>query len=223
VTGLLRGIWLAIPILLLIGNSGCSLIRTNRAADVVVVGVIENNTYTSPRQSFRLRLPFLAPDAKLRDERPTPNTTLVTIEDKLCRQFIVSERPGFLGTQSLQSWVDENIIEDLGRLGFKIQSQALSTPNGPAIALRYRAPAAAPCNRATAVNGKPVDAKLDADVAWHVYHRDGAFYRLIYVAGIGSEAPSLWYINREPADEVLEQFAAGFEILEPKTSQKLPD
>ena len=31
---------------------------------------------------------------------------------------VVSERPGFLGAQSLQSGVDEHIVQDLKRLGF---------------------------------------------------------------------------------------------------------
>lgn len=196
--------------------SGCAWIGQTRVSDSRTEGRVDNNIYTSPRQSFRMRLPWLAPGAKVQDQRPTPYTTLVTIEDRLCREFIVSERPGYLGTQSLQSWVDENIIEDLGRLGFKIESQALTTPNGPAIALRYRAPAAAPCSRPATADGKPDAAKLDADVAWQVYHRDGAFYRLIYTVGIGPTAPTLWYINREPVDEVLMQFAAGFEILDVK-------
>jgi len=68
-------------------------------------------------------------------------------------------------------------------------------------------------------DGKPVVAELDADVGWYVYHRDGMFYRLIYVIGIGPEAPSLWYINREPVDEVLAQLAEGFEILQANARQ----
>lgn len=206
-----------IGLMLMIASiSGCASINQKRLADSRAAGHIENNIYTSPTKSFRMRLPWLSSGATLRDERTTPNTILVTIADNLCREFIVSERPGFLGAQSLQTWVDENIVEDLSRLGFKIQSQVLTTPNGPAIALRYQAPAAAPCGRPATADGKPDAAKLDADVAWQVYHRDGAFYRLIYTVGIGPTAPSLWYINREPVDEVLKQFAAGFEILDVK-------
>ncbi len=208
-----------IPLLLVLSLSGCAWLGSKPMADSQSLGRVENNIYTSPRQSFRMRLPRLAADATIRDERPTPNSTLVTIEDKLCREFTVSERPGFLGAQSLQSWVDANIVEDLTRLGFKIDSKALMTPNGSAIALRYRAPAAAPCSTTTKADGKLVVTKLDADVAWYVYHRGGVFYRLIYVIGIGPEAPSLWYVNREPVDAVLAQFAEGFEILDMKDRQ----
>jgi len=200
--------------LLILSLSGCAWIGQNRAVDSQSLGHIDNHIYTSPRQSFRIGIPRLSTNATIRDERPTPNTTLVTIKDDLCREFVVSERPGFLGTESLQSWVDAHIVEDLKRLGFDVQSKPLTTRNCTAIALRYRAPAAVPCSQTTETDGKPVVTKLDADVGWHVYHRDGVFYRLIYVIGIGPGAPSLWYINREPVDEVLAQFAEGFEILD---------
>lgn len=211
-----------IPLLLTLSLSGCGWIHQNRVAGYAADGRIENNIYTSPRQSFRIRLPWLSSQSKLRDERPTPDTINVTIEDNLCRQFTVSEHPGFLGTTLLQSWVDTHIVADLKRLGFKVESQALTTRNGPAVALRYHAPAAAPCSRTTEKNGKSVVTKLDADVGWYVYHRHGLFYRLIYTVGVGPGAPSLWYINREPAHEVLAQFAEGFEILDVKERQGLP-
>lgn len=213
----------AISLLLLLSLSGCGWIRQNRVADYAAVGRIENNIYTSPRQSFRIRLPFVSSGSRLRDERPTPNRINVTIEDNLCRQFTVSEEPGSLGMDALQSWVDRHIVEDLKRRGLNVESKALTTRNGPASALLYRAPAAAPCRRTTETAGKRIETKLDADVGWHVYHRDGVFYRLIYTVGIGPGAPSLWYINREPADEVLAQFAEGFEILEVKERPGLPE
>jgi hypothetical protein len=203
-------------VLLIFSFSGCAWINQNRLADSRTEGRIENNIYTSPRQSFRFRIPWLSTNATLGDERPTPNSMLVTIKDDLCREFVVSERPGFLGTQSLQSWVDTHIVQDLKRLGFEVRSKTLTTRNGPAISLRYRAPAAAPCGRTTEVEGKKVVTKLDADVGWYVYHRDGLFYRLIYLIGTGPEAPRLWYVNREPVDEVLAYFAEGFEILSTK-------
>ena len=205
--------------LLILSLSGCAWIGQNRPVDSQSLGRIDNNIYTSPLQSFRIRIPRLSTNATIRDERPTPNTTLVTIKDALCREFVVSERPGFLGTQSLQSWVDTHIVQDLKGLGFEVQSKPLTTGNGTAISLRYRAPATAPCTQTTDVDGKQVVTKLDADVGWYVYHRDGAFYRLIYVVGIGPGAPSMWYINREPVDEVLAQFAEGFEIIDIKDQQ----
>lgn len=199
--------------LLIFSFSGCAWINQNRLAYSRTEGRIENNIYTSPRQSFRLRIPWLSTNATLRDERPTPDTLLVTIKDDLCREFVVSERPGFLGTQSLESWVDAHIVADLKRLKFAVRSKPLMTRNGPAISLRYQAPAAAPCSRTTEVEGRKVATKLDAGIGWYIYHRDGMFYRLIYVIGTGPEAPRLWYVNREPVDEVLAYFAEGFEIL----------
>jgi hypothetical protein len=200
-------------VLLIFGFSGCAWINQHRLADSRTEGRIENNIYTSPRQSFRIRILWLSTNAMLRDERPAPDTMLVTMKDDLCREFVVSEQPGFLGTQSLQSWVDTHIVQDLKRLGFEVRSKILTTRNGTAISLRYRAPTAAPCSRTAEVDGKKVATKLDGDVGWYVYHRDGLFYRLIYVVGIGPGAPDVWYVNREPVDDVLAHFAEGFEIM----------
>jgi hypothetical protein len=198
--------------LLILTVSGCAWIGQNRVPDSQIQGRVDNNIYTSPRQSFRIRLPWLSAKATLLDERPTPDSMVVTIKDDLCREFVVSERPGFLGAQSLQSWVDEHIVQDLKRLGFEVQSKALTTPSGTAIVLRYRALAAAPCTRTIEKDGKQIVTKLDADVGWYIYHRDGQFYRLIYVVGIGPGAPEVWFVNREPVDDVLAHFADGFEI-----------
>jgi hypothetical protein len=192
---------------------GCALLATKPLAGPGLQGRLEDNSYTSPQNSFRFRLPWLSSNAVLREEISTADTLLVTIADDLCREFIVSQRPGYLGAQSLESWVEAHIVQDLRRSNLTVQTQALNTRNGPAIMLRYRAPAAAPCSRTTDVQGKKVVAKLDADVGWYVYHRDGRFYRLFYLIGIGRDAPSVWYVKREPVDEVLAQFAEGFEIL----------
>jgi len=202
--------------LLSTGLSACALLTTKPAASSAIQGRLESNVYTSPGESFQIRMPFLSRNASIRDETPAPDTLLVTIADDLCREFIVSQRLGFLGEQTLASWVDTHIVADLKRLNFPVESEALTTRNGPAIRLRYRAPGAATCNRTTEVDGKKVPTKLDADVGWYVYHRDGRFYRLLYVVGIGPEAPSVWYVNREPVDEVLAYFAEGFEILSTK-------
>ena len=207
-------------LLLTLSLSGCGWIGQSRVAATQSQGQLDDNVYTSPRHSFRFRIPWLSSEATLHDESPTPNTTIVTMRDHLCREFVVSERPGFLGTQSLESWVDTHIIQDLKRLGLEVQSKSLVTLNGVAIALRYRAPGAAPCSRTVEKDGKRVASKLDADVGWQVYHRDGIFYRLIYVIGIGPGAPSLWYVNRGPVDEVLGKFAEGFEILPSKNHRQ---
>ena len=145
-----------IPLLLILSLSGCGWIRQNRVAESAADGRIDNNVYTSPRQTFRIRLPWLSSDSTLRDERPTTNTIHVTIEDNLCREFPFPSGLAFLGMDSLQSWVDMHIVEDLKRRGFKVESEALTTRNGTAIALRYRAPAAAPCSRTTGKDGKSV-------------------------------------------------------------------
>lgn len=182
-------------------------------ADPAMQGRLEKNVYTSPGESFRIRIPWLSTNATLREEISVGRTVTVTIGDDLCREFIVSQRPGFLGTQSLESWVNAHIVEDLKRLNFEVRIKPLMTRNGLAISLRYRAPAAAPCSRTATVEGKKVVTKRDADVGWYVYHRDGLFYRLIYVVGIGPGAPAVWYVNREPVDDVLAHFADGFEIM----------
>jgi hypothetical protein len=200
--------------LLAIGLAGCALLAKKPMAEPSLQGGLENNVYTSPGGSFRIRMPWLTPNATLRDEVSGGDAVTVTIADDLCREFIVSQRPGVLGTQPLESWVNEHIVEDLERLNFVVQSKTVQTRNGPAISLRYRAPAAAPCSRTADVRGRKVVTKLDADVGWYVYYRDGRFYRLIYVVGTGPGAPKVWYVNREPVDDVLARFADGFEIMD---------
>jgi hypothetical protein len=199
--------------LLVIGFLGCAALAKKPLAEPALQGRLEGNVYISPRASFRIRMPWLSANATLRDESSAGDTLLVTFTDDLCREFIVSQRPGFVGTESLQSWVEAHIVEDLERQGFKVQSRPVMTRSGLAVTLRYRAPAAAPCSRAVDVDGKKVVTKLDADVGWYVYYRDGLFYRLIYVVGVGPGAPTIWYVNREPVDDVLAHFAAGFDIV----------
>jgi hypothetical protein len=204
------------PALLVAGLPGCALLTRKPLAEPIMQGRLADSVYISPRATFRIRMPWLSTDATIRAEAPTTDTVLVTIVHDLCREFIVSQRPGFLGGQTLESWVDTHIVADLKRLNFAVQSKPLTTRNGPAISLRYRAPAAAPCSRPTEVDGKKVATKLDADVGWQIYHRDGRFYRWLHIVGIGPEAPRVWYVNREPVDEVLAYFAEGFEILSTK-------
>jgi hypothetical protein len=201
-------------VLLLTGLAGCALLGKKPVTEPgSVQGRVENNVYISPGESFRIRLPRLSSGAVVSDETSEAQTLLLTISDDLCRKFTVSQRPGFLGAQSLEDWVDTHIVDDLKRLKFEVRSRSQTTRNGLAIALRYRAPAAAPCSQTAEVNGKKIVKKRDADVGWYIYHRDGVFYRLIYVVGIGPGAPEAWFVDREPVDEVLAQFAEGFEIL----------
>jgi hypothetical protein len=204
---------MATAALLAIGSPGCAILAKKPSADAALQGHSKGNVYTSPGESFRIRIPWLSTNGSLRDETSAGGAVLVTIADDLCREFIISQRPGFLRTQSLESWVKAHIVEDLKRLNFEVQSKPLMTKNGLAISLRYRAPAAAPCSRPADVDGKKVVTTLDADVGWYVYHRDGLFYRLIYVVRVGPGAPAVWYVNREPVDDVLARFADGFEII----------
>ncbi len=213
-------VYLVLSTVLAAGLAGCALLAKKPATGSDLKGRVDNNVYTSPGNSFRVRLPLLANNASVVDEIPTGFTLLVTITDNLCREFVISQRPGYLGAESLESWVNTHIVADLQRSDLAVKTQTLTTRNGAAVKLRYRAKAAAPCSRTTTIDGKPVVTKLDADVGWYIYHRDGRFYRLLYVIGIGPEAPSLWYAKREPVDEVLDQFAEGFEILNGKESPK---
>ena len=182
-------------------------------ANPALQGRLKDNIYISPGQTFRIRLPWLSADASIRDEIASDNILIVTIADDLCREFIVSQSAVVLGAQSLESWVNVHIIEVLKWLNLLVQNKSLITRNGPAISLRYRAPAAAPCSRSEKVDGKEVAIKRNADVGEYIYYRAGVIYRLTYVVGTGAGAPNLWYVNREPVDDVLAHFAEGFEIM----------
>jgi hypothetical protein len=195
--------------------SGCALIRAKSPVPIGgMQGRIVDNVYISPDNSFHLRLPTLSEaGAKISDEVPSPETLLLTLSDDLCREFIVSERPGILGDQKIESWTDQNIVQPLQATGLKIPAaKTLKTRLGSVVALRYQAPHAAPCGQIKVKDGKKVESKLDADVGWYVFYHSGKFYRLIYVLGIGPEVKDSWFIRRAPVDTLLEQFAEGFEI-----------
>lgn len=213
--GFAERIYSVIILMLLLTLPACAWIGQRTLADPKMLGRFENNVYDSPRGTFRVRVPPLTKNIKFREESPTPNTVLFSITDELCREFIASERPGLLDGQTLESWVDLHIVKELKSLGFDVQTKTLTTRYGPAVSLRYRAPAAAPCTQATDTKGKRVETKRDADVGWYVFNQGGAFYRLIYVIGLGPGLTNSWFIKREPVEEVLARFADGLEIKSP--------
>ncbi len=202
-------------LLLMIGFSGCALLGDKPPPSSDIQGRIENSVYTSPTSSFQLRLPDLSGDGiKIRDEIPSPGTLLLSIKDDLCREFIISERPGNPGTQSLEVWVRDNIVEQLKESGIQLDEPLVrQTRHGPIVSFRYRQQNAAPCVHSTKKNGKVIETTPDADVGWYVFYQAGFFYRLIYVMGVGPGVKESWFVTRGPVDEVLERFADGFKIM----------
>lgn len=210
---------------ILMGAYGCAFLGQDISVEKgELEGRVQDNVYTSPTGKFRVRLPRLSRDGvEITDEMPSQSTLRLVIKDDLCREFIISERPGFLGTQSLGEWVDEHIVEPLRSVGFKIaSSKTIETRQGAAISLRYRVPGGAPCAVAGVKDGKQVETKLDADVGWYVFYHEGAVYRLIYVLGLVKEKPgnliSQFLIKREPVEEVLAEFAEGFDFIAAKSN-----
>ena len=205
----------SISVSLAAGLQACASQSMQVRAAADMPGILAGNVYTSPQRTFRTRMPWLSTDAAIRAESTAPDSLVVTIADDLCREFIVSQDPGSLEGQSLESWVETNIVARLKQLNLPARTKSAQTRNAPAIAVFYRAPGAAPCGRAGETGAKTVATRLDAEIGLYVYYVSGLFYRVSYVIGIGPEIPTLWYVNREPVDEVLAQFANGFEILTP--------
>jgi len=205
----------ALLFLLAFASSGCALIaaKTPTPTDGMQ-GRIDGNVYISPHATFRLRLPTLSKTApRIGDRVPSPNTLLLTLSDDLCREFIVSERPGILGDEKIESWAVRNIVQPLAASGFKLQApKTLQTRLGSVVVLRYHAPNAAPCVQTSVKDGKKIESTPDADVGWYVFYRSSKFYRLIYVLGVGPNVKESWFIRRAPVDTLLEQFAEGLEI-----------
>jgi len=202
--------------LVLFVMSGCALLGSKSLTPSPGMrGRMVDNVYVSPKETFRLRIPPLSKTgAKMRDEVPSEGTLLLTLSDDLCREFIVSERPGILGDRTIEAWVDQNIVEPLKASGVKVsESKALKTRLGPVVTLRYPVTAGAPCVQTTVKQGKKVETKPDAEVGWYVFYHSGSFYRLIYVLGVGPEIKDSWFIRRAPVETVLAQFADGFEII----------
>ena len=203
-----------IALLLISAVAGCALLSDKTPPAYDARGRIENNTYTSPTGSFKLRLPELSSSGvNIRDEVPSPGTLLLSIRDDLCREFIVSERPGNPGTLSLESWVNENIVRQLRASGINVEElKTRKTRHGTAVSFRYRQPNAAPCVQTAVKEGKRIQSTPDADVAWYVFYNTGSFYRLIYALGVGEGLKQMWFVKKGPADELLERFADGFQI-----------
>jgi len=176
-----------------------------------------------PGQPFRLRIPPLTGEqAKIIDEVPSPDTLLLTLSDDLCREFIVWERPGLLGDQSIEAWVAENIVEPLTRSRFKLQEpKTLKTRFGTVVALLYRAAGGAPCVATAGKASENIPPKADAEVGWYVFHHSGSFYRLIYVLGVGPNMKESWLVRRAPVETVLAQFAEGSSSSAMQISHKL--
>jgi hypothetical protein len=88
------------------------------------------------------------------------------------------------------------------RIAFLVAS-ALLASGLPGCALLATKPLAAP-----AMRGRLAD---------NVYTSPQRSFRIrmpwLSTVGIGPEAPSVWYVNRESVDEALAYFAEGFEIL----------
>ena len=206
--------------LIFLGSYGCALLDQSISVKTgALQGRIEDNVYISPTESFRVRLPRLSNNGvEITDEMPSESTLRLVIKDDLCREFSISERPGFLGTKSLRDWVNEHIVDPLKSADFKIESsKSIETRHGAVIALRYKVPGGAPCTAAGVKDGTPVETKLDADVGWYVFFHEGTVYRLIYVLGLVDNNPgnviTRFLIKREPVDEVLAEFAEGFDIV----------
>jgi len=205
-------------LILILGVSGCALLADRPPPTYDAQGRIENNLYTSPTGNFKLRLPELSSTGvSIRDEVPSSDTLLLSIKDDLCREFLVSERPGNPGTLSLEAWVNENIVQQLKASGVKVEDlRTRKTRHGSTVSFRYRQPNAAPCERTVKKEGKSVRVKPDAEVAWYVFYHAGSFYRLIYVLGVGEGLKDLWFVKKGPSDELLERFAGGFQIMAAK-------
>lgn len=204
-----------VVVCLILGVSGCTLFADRPPPTYETRGRIENNVYTSPAESFKLRLPELSSTGvSIRDEVPSADTLLLSIKDDLCREFIVSERPGNPGTLSLESWVNENILDELKASGMNVEDlKTHKTKYGTAVSFRYRQPNAAPCARTVVKAGKTIQLKPDADVAWYVFYHAGSFYRLIYVLGVGEGLKEMWFVKKGPAEELLQRFADGFQLM----------
>jgi hypothetical protein len=205
----------ALLFLFLFAMSGCAFIAAKTPAPTGdMQGRIVDNVYVSPNETFRLSIPPLSKAApRISDEVPSPGTLVLTLSDELCREFIVSERPGILGDRTIEAWVHQNIIQPLETSGIKLQKpKTLKTRLGSVVMLRYQVAGAAPCVQTTVKDGKKVESKLDADVGWYVFYHSGKFYRLIYVLGVGPDVKGSWFIRRAPVDTVLEQFAEGLEL-----------
>ncbi|PYT99388.1 MAG: hypothetical protein DMG34_20565 [Acidobacteria bacterium] len=187
-------------------------------APAQVRGRVKDGVYTSPSGSFKVRVPdLLQPGVEITDDAPEVDVWLVSFSDALCREFVVTERAGQLAGDSLDAWVDHQVVPKLQAIKVEIRDRRLiHTKQGTAVFLRYLHPQAAPCPR-------PDTVKPDAEVGTYIFYLGKRFYRLLYVLGLDERLPEVASgIRRGPVDSVLSRFVEGFEVLTPSSQSSTP-
>lgn len=199
-------------VLLALNGQGCVVTHDIR-------GRIKDDVYTSPDGSFRVQVPALArPGAKIQDGTAAPGVFFVSFSDDLCRAYQVTERVTNLGDQSLESWIDQNIVPKLREVnGWVLERRTVKTRLGPAVFFRYRQPQGGPCSTRPVSSGReerPVAGDIpDAQVAMYLLRSGPFVYRIVYGAGEDMAYGRTFDAQMFPVEEKLNRFFEGFEPL----------
>lgn len=205
--------WRFPGILLLVLVAGCATTDGIEPISYDIRGQVNGQVYSSPDRGFSVRLPRLwQPGAWVRDEVRADGALLVTFSDDLCREFAVA-RSSAPEAVELEAWVRRQVSRELVGTGAVIERlDTVSTAAGPAVFVRYRLPAGAPCSLVRSEDGQQAELTPDADVVMYVLVRDGALYRLAYFLGLSEGLDAAGPLQRTPAEQLLQRLLEGFQI-----------
>ncbi len=183
-----------------------------------LAGRVEEGVYTNPAGTFRVQVPRLFGEKRMRDSAPEPGAWRVSFLDDICRQFIVIEMQGELGDQSLDAWVDVFLMPGLQDPEISgVERKLVDTKYGTAVLVLYRSAGNAPCGTVEFLpEGKHVMRPSDAESAMIILNADGRVYRILYVVGHHIEGEESFGYRLRPVEEVLTRFIDGFEALSPE-------
>jgi hypothetical protein len=201
---------LALALVLLIGH-GCGY--------EIIQGRIKNGVYASPDGGFRVQVPPLVrPGVKVEDGTPAADAFFVSFSDELCRAYMVTERTTQLADQSLESWIEQDIVPKLQEANaWVLERKAVDTKWGPAVFFRYREPRGGPCVTRAVTTGREerptVEDVPDAQVGMYLLRSGRYVYRIVYGAGENMAYGDTFEQQRFPIEEKLNRFFEGFEPL----------
>ncbi len=195
--------------LLLIPCTSMELAARNK-----IKGHVKHGVYTSPNESFRVRVPaLLKPGARIKDGPTRDGGFMVLFEDDLCRGFVVSEHgESLFGGHTLEEYISHDVLDPVIATGGKLlDRKTVQLRHGTAVAVHYAAPAAGPCMQIDIADGKTTHTYPNAEIGMYVFQVKHSVYVLLYNIG---QVPADFSFGpkRGPLQERLAEFVDSFEL-----------
>jgi hypothetical protein len=180
---------------------------------VPLLGQVVEGRYLSPDSSFRFTLPSGPADNPKVTDRAAGREFVMTLTDRYCRQVIIVETRGELGSQSLAGWVSARVTTAMDpQVVLDLERRSDTTRFGPTEWLAWTSPRYAPCEEVPVQEGRPGRrVRPDAEAALAVFAQPRRVYRVLYLVGRGAQGEVSNGIRRLPAARVLRELLEGFD------------